>query len=146
MGNTCKCQCVLQTWSIFCTFLHKTVQLFHLNNRLYFFFFIAFWLAVLPFIFYILSCCVFSCISKRTWLILIQQVLGCALWFPTYSRRHVLRLAHVYSHFGWKHPSARSRASYPARRPSHWSQLKSETDVRSMFLLMFYVLRCWRLR
>lgn len=39
MGNTCKCQCVLQTWSIFCTFLHKTVQLFHLNNRLYFFFY-----------------------------------------------------------------------------------------------------------
>lgn len=39
----------------------------------------------------------------------------------------------TYSHFGWKHPFARSRASYRAPRLSRWSPLKSEKYVSSVF-------------
>lgn len=60
------------------------------------------------------------------------------LWFPT-SRQadhtvDTLLSSCLYSHFGWKHPSAHFRASCPAARPSHRSQLNSEKYGGSVFL------------
>lgn len=49
------------------------------------------------------------------------------------SHRPQPTLVFTYSHFGWKHPFARSRASYRAPRLSHWSPLKSEKYVTSVF-------------